>query len=978
MSTPQASIEPAIDPLHPLLRIVARYRRDVHQLQPPPSEEAVDSAEVHISRALPPGLAVFLRRYNGATLFRGALTVRSLAQLAPASAEARSVIVFADGPAHTDRWAFVTGPTGGDLFGRWIDERFEPLHERFMPWLMGTVRILDENLSDPEAMLTARLDADPEGAWLLIQEALAHLAAGDPDQATLGLQRAVALEPGAVIGWTRLGDAQLGEDDAAARWSYLKALRNIRFPQDWPAHYPPEPSLVRTLGRLFPPGDDAWERELSTFLSERVEDVCLQDELEMVEAATLELSSVLISRGEREAARLMLTAQLERIAGYALGASSHALSLALARIEADLGHHDDAERRLRSLRSAPPEHAARAMLVLGRIAMMRLEPWAEEILTEALHGLTRSDEQAEAALLLAERHLRMQDLSRAESVLSRAEGLARQSGREPLIAQAHLLQGDLAWQRRDTPTAQEHYQLARKRAGDSPELLQRILIRRGRLYEKLAEDPDRAREDYRRAAEEFAALSLPIREGWAWIAAAQVGLDGAAEAARSLFKAADLAAGVAAADAVLGDPAASLSWHLERTAEHARDCINARRARPPLIRADADRPERRIGAHRAAIAACRISIVHALAAHLEGCVRALERASNRPTDPNLTRYVAAVDLLAAHRSYEAAEVLLAQLAGRWVSGAAGRALIGAMARSSNTALVNGLLETLEKGGESSRLAAAAEVLGWRKESAAVEILCTHAAPGTSPFVRKAAIIALGRIGDTRAIEVLLPALDEPELAEVAAVGLLLLGVWRGLDDQAQALATQRGGSSRSLGEIVGRYGGPNYLLLMMRTAEVEGPAGLGAISGLGYLGAPRVVDRLIEATASRDPQRAQVASGALEVLTGHHESTEESLLRNRWLDWWEKNSDRFDTSQRYRGGEPMSPGLLIARMGHDDPLVRRTCYDELVISTGVRLPFDPDGPWRVQVAHLAAWRAWWSKEGAESIGRWTFHGEQIG
>ena len=166
-------------------------------------------------------------------------------------------------------------------------------------------------------------------------------------------------------------------------------------------------------------------------------------------------------------------------------------------------------------------------------------------------------------------------------------------------------------------------------------------------------------------------------------------------------------------------------------------------------------PERRIGAHRAAIAACDISIVHALSAHLDGCVRALERASSRPTDPNLTRYVAAVDLLAAHRSYEAAEVLLQQLADRRAAGAAGRALIGALARSSNAALVDGLLETLEKGNEASRLAATAEVLGWRREPAAVEILSKHAAPGSSPFVRKAALTALGRIGDPAAIEQLL-------------------------------------------------------------------------------------------------------------------------------------------------------------------------------------------------------------------------------
>ena len=50
---------------------------------------------------------------------------------------------------------------------------------------------------------------------------------------------------------------------------------------------------------------------------------------------------------------------------------------------------------------------------------------------------------------------------------------------------------------------------------------------------------------------------------------------------------------------------------------------------------------------------------------------------------------------------------------------------------------------------------------------------------------------------------------------------------------------------------------------------------------------------------------------------------------------------------------------MIERMGHDDAQVRASTYDELVIGTGVRLPFDGDGPFRVQVQHQARWRAWW-------------------
>lgn len=70
---------------------------------------------------------------------------------------------------------------------------------------------------------------------------------------------------------------------------------------------------------------------------------------------------------------------------------------------------------------------------------------------------------------------------------------------------------------------------------------------------------------------------------------------------------------------------------------------------------------------------------------------------------------------------------------------------------------------------------------------------------------------------------------------------------------------------------------------------------------------------------------------------------------------------------------------MIERMGHDDAQVRASTYDELVIGTGVRLPFDGDGPFRVQVQHQARWRAWWAAEQPRwPAGRWTFHGEDVG
>ena len=122
-----------------------------------------------------------------------------------------------------------------------------------------------------------------------------------------------------------------------------------------------------------------------------------------------------------------------------------------------------------------------------------------------------------------------------------------------------------------------------------------------------------------------------------------------------------------------------------------------------------------------------------------------------------------------------------------------------------------------------------------------------------------------------------------------------------------------------------------------------------------------------------------MASGALEIITGHHEDPEESLLRNRWTHWWDEHQGHFEDGFRYRHGRLMDPGLMIARLSHDDPMVRRSTYDELVIATGQRLPFDAEGPFRIQVQHIENWKRWWSENKEHyASGRWTFHGETIG
>jgi hypothetical protein len=137
-----------------------------------------------------------------------------------------------------------------------------------------------------------------------------------------------------------------------------------------------------------------------------------------------------------------------------------------------------------------------------------------------------------------------------------------------------------------------------------------------------------------------------------------MGVEGSIERAEELFKSADLAAGVAATDALSGDPGRNLAWHLERASEHSRATGKRQRARPPLT------PRRR-GSTRAADRRPSRRDRRVQRARREGALRrdglaakTLDLSRPRPTDPQLAHYVAATDLLAAHRSFEAAQALL--------------------------------------------------------------------------------------------------------------------------------------------------------------------------------------------------------------------------------------------------------------------------------------------------------------------------------
>lgn len=970
------------DPFSTLDRALARYRHGVHRLSEPASADAIAALESHVGRRLPPGLRDFLKRHNGAELYRGMLRVRGTSEVA-AAAPGAPVFLYADEPDGT-AWGFARNPDGTSAFGVWHGDRLEPMHATFLGWLDASIEILDARVTREEDQEALRFEADPDDVHQLVRAATRALAQGRPEDARPLLDRATRADPNDVRAWQRLGDALAASDRVAARHAWLTALHRLRLPLPWPGAPSLDPETFGILARSFP-DPESWERELERFLEERVHEVRTAEEMGLLVSATTALADSRSRRGRRTGARDALQRLLERAPLFELHATPWRAMLQAASLEVDLGRHDEAEQRLRKLRlDGPSELAGEVLALRGRIAMLRHEPWADDILAEAAVEAEDDDTALDVALLRIELAVRQRRVEVARERMREADALVASGAPRVLRSRAQLLAGDVWRLAGDRKLARQHYRKAIEILGDRPatELRGRLELRLGDL------DADKERlEDaathYRRAVKVFADHELPVREAWSLVRLASVvpaERDTCLAAARQRFLDADLAAGVAVVDALGGDPIRSVPWHLDRATAHVKDRQEALRQRRHQARADAERPERRLGAHRLALSHDE-RVVAQLAREMDEAARVIRGGRDEAGAPPVLRYTAAVDLLAGHRSWAAAEVLLTHLIEGRVTGAALRALKGAIARSPNAALVDGLLRCVEQPGNHrpDAVASAAEVLGLRTERAAVDPLVGLASPDAGAIPRKSAITALGRIGHRGVVDALLPSLDEPRLAESTALALLLLGDRRGVDFHARALAAQRRDLQGHPGEIVGRYGGPEHILVLYNAAQDEDEeVAAGALHGVGLLGDPRGVEVLLNALEPGHGKRAAAAAEALRLMTGHSEDPEEPSLARRWNAWWDASGDRFPYGQRFRHGRKLALSQLVEELQDPMPWVRRGAYDELVVCTGERKPFDIDGPWRVQQSNVRAWRDWWAQHAADyPAGHWFFDGKLI-
>jgi tetratricopeptide (TPR) repeat protein len=378
------------------------------------------------------------------------------------------------------------------------------------------------------------------------------LADGDPDAARETLRKATAVDPDLVRGWELLGDTMMGVDRSAARWAYLKALRAMRSRARTRRSTRSRPrSSARSAG-LFPLGDSGWERELARFVLESVRDVSDYAELDLAEAAWVELARLRLTRGERDAARTTLLEFLDKERGFRVRGP-----LAEAVCSSRASRPSSATTTTPSAASASCDWRRRRRAPARTSCSADRDrapgPWAEDILKEAFHDLTDPGDRCLALLLLGERYLLHEQLDEAERAFNEASRIAGQIESSELSARATMGSATSCARRR---LACGGGVLPRGAAqmGDHPELLLRILIRRGDLF-RLTRDAERAIVDYERASEGYKKLDLTDSRGWARLRLAQMGVEGSIERAEELFKSADLAAGVAATDALSGDRA---------------------------------------------------------------------------------------------------------------------------------------------------------------------------------------------------------------------------------------------------------------------------------------------------------------------------------------------------------------------------------------------------------------------------------------
>lgn len=1004
MSNSSPSLSPVFSTefsLQSFYDIIFKYQKNIHRLEGPVSVFGIRDREKELRTKVPTGFRQFLTTHNGAVLFYGDLHIRSLMELSVANASNPHVILFAQ--MEYENWAYTYVQVNGEeqvWFGLWENEQFIPLYTSFYDWLGTSVSLLDQGpfVSYWEHRL------EQSNVPILFSEKEIRTMFEESNYAMVMplLQEMVSVLP-TPHNWYQYARSleALGAD--GWREACIEVLRHIQFPIPY-ANFVPSTDVDNSrhwIASIYEQlqGDahyteicvhllrTVWTEQVLPFV-ENLSNVCEYRTCAVIENIALILLKE--QRNENILGFSEMVSQLQKVLELC-NPNYLPVDIQLAWVDHLIlqAKHNQAEQVLFTLRSHSKHVAELCDLRLIRIVVQREEPWGLHIIYDLLDTVQKNSMAMECWLLAAQYSLDSGALEHAEIYLDKAEtvfsciqesGDIENTSVSRLQSHYWLIKGELAQHQQKFRLAGEYYQYAKEANTAQNSWMQgKILLAEGNLYVAMKEI-NTAVKRYEQAYTLFSNWGAVLESAqvlmqWGFATDTKELI----VQARTMYQQLQFASKISVADGYLQEKYVqnSQQWYLDLAMEMTQLRSRAQKSTSFGMRQEADCPERRLYGLRMAVANSDVSIVAFLSQYLLDAVDIVVAENVSSSHEKYIQMVATFELICAHLSYRAVETVLKVLEKR-LNDTAGTAIGGVLIRCQNVGVINELIHVLQSRVYEANHALIAEVLGFRREKTAIPTIVELLHNTHHIEVKRACVLALGRMGEESVADTLYAYNEYPDFIEEVSLSLLLLGQHNALAEHAQELAKGFNGNCVNLGHLVGRYGGPRYMLLLFSLAKSELPVNISAIHGLGYLGEPRSIPLLIELSGFRDVTIATAASHALELITGHYENPEEYLLRARWQSWYDKNEQHFENGYRYRGGTLMSAGILIENLWNDDRLARLANYDELVITTGVHLPFDIDGNWRIQKAQIRAWEDWWQENAQRyPVGRWMYQGEVL-
>ncbi len=982
-------------PISEIYPLLGRYQQHVHHLEAGIEPQRFIEREETLQPGIPDDLRQFLLIHNGAVLFDGDLCIRSLSALSIADVTHPEVVCFAqmnvmvnpfdmDG-VQTEHWAYIIDANGQGCYGLWTPSQpllgkvgsFTPLYRTFQDWLLSNIRLLVDGTFPSAFRKRHMLVKEPvffeatfidqwieDGNYHQACEVLGRLLEELPTPKAW-LQYALCLD---VLGKPGVESAR------------LESVRSLHFPLSYVEAVPTDKQWIQTLLTQSPSLRSSmeeiftalWSDALATIGGPNGRDCFLSRyDLETLTSVAMVLCDVdstsEISFGDVQQQFVRWNPQFVPA------------RLLIAQIDQLIQQtqHDAAETLIFALLRRDDRFAIECLLRLARIVVARHEPWGLHILFDLLDLEPSASIQTEAWLLASQYCLDNEQYERATEFLGMVDQLHNVDTADSYSGWYWQLSATLAHQEQRFGEAGTRFVKATRLTPLTDIIrLGQIASHEADLYQTMQQH-DSANARYEMAMQYFSQVnaSLYMAETllhWGRLSQSQTHFQQAA----TLFQQVGFASGLSVADRYLSNRRNFWSWYLETTKELTQRWVQYRRAQGRGVRQEADNPERRLYGLKMAVADSPVEIVDLLRNQIYSARTVIERDLVTPAHDQYAYFISGMELLLAHPSIEAHDAVLEFVRSTKMDTVAMDGLIYCLSRTRNQQVITSLCAMFSDQEPTSTHWIVTQVLGERRDTRAQQGILDLLDRSEDTHIQQSCLLALGRLGDSSIIPTLDAYGDIPDLMEHWATALLLLGDDIAIHQLAGQLADGKLGHQSILGHLVGRYGGTTNLLLLRQLAESEQPVAISAIHGLGYLGDTRAIPLLVKMTALRDRNKAIAASHALELMTGHHENTEDYLLRARWQSWLDEHN-AWIPNVRYRAGLPMSPAQLIEGLQHDDRLVRSSAYDELVITTGVRLPFDVDGTWRCQQAQVRAWQTWWTEQKPTyPIGCWMLHGEQ--